>query len=213
MKVIKIAGIACCLNVFLISNIFCMKAVVQVVFPGVQPLRLKMLEFINGETTRIDFAQYALLHPEIVSALTCAASRGVKVSGVIDQSSIDQIGKHILLKDKHAQSSEALLSFLKHNQIDIYAKYGHAMHNKIMCFAQNYTTCEPAVITGSANCTVSGLNSVYDPALDKDSSHNFENLLIISGSYEIYEQYRQEINRIKMEVARQERKRCKRDEK
>ena len=206
MKIMKNLKFACLLNLFFVLNIFCARQSIKVFFPGVKPLLPKMLELINGEKRQIDFAQYTLLHPEIVHALTCAARRGIKISGVVDQNSIDQLGKHILLRDKHAKHSAELLKFLQKHKIDIYAKHGHVMHNKIMCFAQNDETGGPIVATGSANCTVSGLNSIFDTDLLKDSSHNFENLLIIQGNRKIYEQYRQEIHRIKKEVERQRRK-------
>lgn len=207
MKSVKNSFLISLLMVFSLFNACLARPCIKAFFSGVTPILPKMLELINGERARIDFAQYTLLHPEIVSALHFAAKRGVKVSGVVDQNSIDQIGKHILLKDKHAQSSSELLRFLRKYDIGIYANHGRVMHNKIMCFANNSETNSPVVVTGSANCTISGLNGVFDVEAKKDCSHNLENLLVIQGYKKIYDQYVKEINNIRKEVDRQQQKR------
>lgn len=208
MRIIKILRSKIFLNLLGFFNICTARPCIKVLFPGSGSILPKVLELINGEKSQIDFAQYSLLHPEIVSALSSAASRGVKVLGVVDQNSIELIGKHILLKDKHAQSSASLLAFLSKKNIDVYASHGRIMHNKIMCFACNSQTNEPVVVTGSANCTVSGLKGVFKVELKKDCSHNFENLLILQGYKKIYDKYVQEINKIREEVVRQQDKRC-----
>lgn len=208
MENIKKVRIICIWGMISFFNICAARPSIKAFFPGVSPILPKMLELINGERKQIDFAQYTLLHPEIISALNFAAKRGVKVAGVVDQNSVDQVFKHILLKDKHAQSSSELLSFFRKNDIDIYANHGRVMHNKIMCFASNSTTREPVVVTGSANCTVSGLNGVFNPEAKKDCSHNLENLLVIQGYKKIYDQYKREVCNIKEEARRQQYKRA-----
>lgn len=207
MKSIKRVTLACFWVMINFFSICAARPCIKVFFPGVSPLLPKILELINGEKKQIAFAQYALLHPEVVSALSFAAKRGVKVSGIIDQNSIEHISKHILLKDKHARNSSDLLTFLRKCNISIYANHGRVMHNKIMCFASNSQARGPIVVTGSANCTISGLNGVLDNAGQKDCSHNFENMLVIQGYKKIYDQYRQEICKMQMEAKRRQDKR------
>jgi len=207
MKSVKISFFLKSLVLMSFFNACYARPSIKAFFPGVNPILPKILEFINQEKKQIDFAQYTLLHPEVVSALRFAANRGVTISGVVDQNSIDQIGKHILLKDKHAQSSLELLNFLRKYDISIYASNGRVMHNKIMCFSQNADTNGPIVVTGSANYTVSGLNGVFDAQTKKDCSHNFENILVIQGYKKLYEQFKKEIDGIKIEVKRQQDKR------
>lgn len=208
MKNMKTLRYGCFLGLICFFESCIAKPSIAVCFPGVKPILPKILELIDREVTQIDFALYALLHCEVVSALSRAVNRGVKVSGIVDQSSIEQMSKHVLLNDKYAASSRELFELLQKNSIGIYASHGRAMHNKVMCFASSGRDCEQVVVTGSANFTASGLNGVAGIDSKKGCSHNFENVLILQGYKKVYEQYMQEIDKIRTEVKRQYDKRC-----
>lgn len=148
----------------------------QVFFTPRDDIKKNLIDLIKHERKSIEAAVYMFTDKQIAQSLVDAYMRGVKVSVILDQVSMDRFGKG---------------QFLQNNGVSVFVHRTEAfnpfsspiMHHKFFIFGMNDIYKRSLVWTGSFNCTVSA------------SKINDENVLV-SDDLAMIQEYQECFNRL-----------------
>ena len=143
----------------------------QVYFTPRDDIKAHLIELIKHEKKSIDGAMYMLTDKNIAQALIDAYVRGVQVTLVLDQISMDRFGKGTFLQNNGVRIIEYKTTSFNPFSTPI-------MHHKFLIFGVNGSNNKQLLWTGSFNCTVSA------------SKLNYENVLICDEQ-DVIKQYKQ----------------------